>query len=208
MENTNEQKLREYISELEKTRTALEKLEQQRENISSETYNEYSAKHHQKIRELEAGIQSARAAIDIDHARSTQPAAETTVEQPAGSSVKKNAIIALAATGAFLVLLFTGAWFFHFSRIQETHNTAARTDSPAAATAAAEYVRVTEQQGLRMRSRPSVNAERICTIPYNSAVTVIDKEGPWESLYGMNNRWWKVRHLNHEGWVYAGFLGR
>lgn len=62
--------------------------------------------------------------------------------------------------------------------------------------------------GLRIRSGPFLEAEKLGVIPHGTAVTVMEVKEPEITVAGVRGRWTKVRWEKTDGWVFGGFLGK
>ena len=71
---------------------------------------------------------------------------------------------------------------------------------------AAETATVQADGGLRMRSAPNLEAERILTIPDDAQVEVIERKGETITVSGKSGQWTRVRYDSQTGWVFGGFL--
>ncbi|MCB1202533.1 MAG: SH3 domain-containing protein [Leptospiraceae bacterium] len=65
---------------------------------------------------------------------------------------------------------------------------------------------ISAEGGLRMRDKPSVDGNRIVTIPDKSEVQFIEEKGDLISISGKNGKWSKIKWNQYEGWVFGGFL--
>lgn len=66
--------------------------------------------------------------------------------------------------------------------------------------------RISADVGLRMRSAPSLKAEKLGVIPYGEQVILLEERGAVVEIAGANGRWSRVRWRDREGWVFGGFL--
>ena len=60
--------------------------------------------------------------------------------------------------------------------------------------------------GLRMRSAPDLNADRIFTIPDGATVSVRQTRGAALEISGKRGQWTEVEFGGKTGWVFGGFL--
>ncbi len=68
------------------------------------------------------------------------------------------------------------------------------------------YVYVEAAGGLRMRSGPDLNAEKMETIPNGTRVGIIEDGSDLLTIGGRSGRWTKVVYKKRAGWVFGGFL--
>lgn len=66
--------------------------------------------------------------------------------------------------------------------------------------------RISADVGLRMRSAPSLEAEKLGVIPYGEQVILLEERGAVVEIAGAKGHWSRVRWKNREGWVFGGFL--
>ncbi|MCB1173492.1 MAG: SH3 domain-containing protein [Leptospiraceae bacterium] len=60
--------------------------------------------------------------------------------------------------------------------------------------------------GLRMRSEPSLESQKLTTIPNGSPVTILSTSGSTITIAQRSGRWTQVTYNNQAGWVFGGFL--
>ena len=65
---------------------------------------------------------------------------------------------------------------------------------------------VTAEPGLRMRKSPSIKSNRICTIPFEEEVILLEEIGKKITISERTGRWSKVKWKDKTGWVFGGFL--
>lgn len=65
---------------------------------------------------------------------------------------------------------------------------------------------VQAKSGLKMRSEPSVEAKLIIVIPNGTKVSILQTDGPNETINGRSANWYKVNYESNSGWVWGGFI--
>jgi len=65
---------------------------------------------------------------------------------------------------------------------------------------------ITSKNGLFLRANPTVNSAQVILIPYDAEVSILDSNGPSDTLYGVTNKWQKVSYNGKEGWAFGSFL--
>ena len=60
--------------------------------------------------------------------------------------------------------------------------------------------------GLKMRSVPNTNGDKIGLIPNGATVEIIKENGENLSIAGKTGKWTEVKYDNKTGWVFGGFL--
>ncbi|MBL8019598.1 MAG: SH3 domain-containing protein [Leptospirales bacterium] len=66
---------------------------------------------------------------------------------------------------------------------------------------------VAASDGLRMRSTPTLNGEKITTIGNGAKVKVLE-EGDVFEVDGLKSNWYKIEFAGKEGWAFGGYLTR
>jgi hypothetical protein len=72
--------------------------------------------------------------------------------------------------------------------------------------------KVTAQQimyttdNLTLRKEPSVNSQRVRTLPANTRVIILEIRNTNSTIGGITNTWYKVLVGNEMGWVFGGYL--
>lgn len=66
---------------------------------------------------------------------------------------------------------------------------------------------VAASDGLRMRSTPNLNGEKITTIGNGAKVKVLE-EGEIFEVDGLKSNWYKIEFAGKEGWAFGGYLTR
>lgn len=66
--------------------------------------------------------------------------------------------------------------------------------------------KVIAEKGLRLRTEPNDDSKVVTTIPSNSTVTIMDKNGPKQTIEGQSANWIKVEFNEDIGWVWGGFV--
>jgi hypothetical protein len=70
----------------------------------------------------------------------------------------------------------------------------------------AEEARVDARGGLRMRSGPGLDFDKILTVPHGSRVSVLEYREPVMQISGRKGRWTRITWNGKTGWVFGGFL--
>lgn len=63
------------------------------------------------------------------------------------------------------------------------------------------------KEGLRMRSGPGTNYEKLSVIPYNGIVSINEVDQKKEKISNKEGRWIRTAWNRQTGWVFDGFLG-
>jgi curved DNA-binding protein CbpA len=66
--------------------------------------------------------------------------------------------------------------------------------------------RVVAASGLKMRANPDVNSGLISVIPNNTEITILDTNGPEQSISGRTAKWFEIRYSGKTGWVWGGYI--
>lgn len=66
--------------------------------------------------------------------------------------------------------------------------------------------KVFSTKGLNLRDQSGSRGAVLRTIPYNSIVGIIDKDGASETIGGQTANWYKVDYQGTTGWVWSGYL--
>lgn len=67
---------------------------------------------------------------------------------------------------------------------------------------------VSVKEGLRIRSGPAQNAQKLGVIPEGTAVVVLEEKDPEVTVAGRKGRWTRVNWNGTIGWVFGGFLDK
>lgn len=62
------------------------------------------------------------------------------------------------------------------------------------------------QSGLRMRSQPNLNSEKITIFPYKERALVLEKSNELVEIDGQHNYWYKIKYLFNTGWVFGAYI--
>jgi len=73
-------------------------------------------------------------------------------------------------------------------------------------TVASPVLWVNDKDGLTLRNAPSRSAQKVVVMPHRSKVSVIDRNGPSETIIGITANWYKVWFNGQEGWCFSGLL--
>ncbi|RPJ06148.1 MAG: SH3 domain-containing protein, partial [Spirochaetaceae bacterium] len=65
---------------------------------------------------------------------------------------------------------------------------------------------VTADDGLRMRSQPSLTADIVTVLPFNAEVTLMSETGTEMEIDGARGKWSRISWQEKNGWVFGGFL--
>lgn len=66
--------------------------------------------------------------------------------------------------------------------------------------------KVNAASGLTLRAKPSSNSSQVALLDDKSEVTILDQNGPTETIEGKKGNWYKIKSGNDEGYVFSGFL--
>lgn len=67
---------------------------------------------------------------------------------------------------------------------------------------------VSEKEGLKIREKADKSSKQTGFIPFQEKVTIIDENGPAETLYGIKSSWMKIKYKNITGWAFGGFIDK
>lgn len=67
---------------------------------------------------------------------------------------------------------------------------------------------VSEKEGLKIREKADKSSKQTGFIPFQEKVTIIDENGPAETLYGIKSTWMKIKYKNITGWAFGGFIDK
>lgn len=74
----------------------------------------------------------------------------------------------------------------------------------------AAFAWVADKSGVTLRDAPSRSGKRLAVMPYGSELTVINNQGPSETIGGKAAHWVNVKYTDRgaskSGWCFAGFL--
>ena len=65
---------------------------------------------------------------------------------------------------------------------------------------------VESKDGMNLREGASKTTKLIDFMPYLSQVIILEMNGPEETLHNVKSRWFKIKYMNKEGWVFGGFV--
>jgi hypothetical protein len=65
---------------------------------------------------------------------------------------------------------------------------------------------VNSPEGLRIRSNPNINSERIYLLPNKSPVEILERENEEINIDGIPGNWLLIKYNSIEGWVFSGYL--
>ena len=65
---------------------------------------------------------------------------------------------------------------------------------------------VSSKSGLRMRNSPTVDAQIVTTLPYQTMVAILSTQQNSVTVGGVTGYWVKVKAMNKEGWVFDAYL--
>lgn len=71
---------------------------------------------------------------------------------------------------------------------------------------AGQWLYVSAASGLRLRSAPNMESERIALIPLNSRVQVLERGAEETIIDGQRGHWMRVQFNSQKGWVFGAFL--
>ncbi len=67
---------------------------------------------------------------------------------------------------------------------------------------------VSEKEGLKIREKADKSSKQTGFIPFQEKVTIIEENGPAETLYGIKSRWMRIKYKNTTGWAFGGFIDK
>lgn len=70
----------------------------------------------------------------------------------------------------------------------------------------AEILFVTAEGGLRLRSRPDLNSQRIITIPDKAEIRKLNEIGEVIVIADKAGKWVEIEYNKYKGWVFSGYL--
>lgn len=65
---------------------------------------------------------------------------------------------------------------------------------------------VSAKSGLTLRATPKKDGKQVTLIPTSEKVSIIDKNGPQETIEGKSGNWYKVKYKDQEGYVFSAYL--
>jgi hypothetical protein len=68
------------------------------------------------------------------------------------------------------------------------------------------YGRINDKDGIRFRSGPGTNYEKLDLLSKGTRIEVLDTNGPEAFLNNANGRWYKIRYGGREGWIFGAFV--
>ncbi|TGN19312.1 SH3 domain-containing protein [Leptospira idonii] len=68
------------------------------------------------------------------------------------------------------------------------------------------YIYSNAVSGLRIRTLPNLNSEKIATFPYKEKAVLIEKEERLDEIDGLVNYWYKIKYSGHTGWVFGAYI--
>jgi hypothetical protein len=69
-----------------------------------------------------------------------------------------------------------------------------------------DYGHINSGNGLNLREEPNSNSNIILTIPNNTEIKIISKDGAAETVNGVTKNWYKIEYKNKEGWAWGGYI--
>jgi hypothetical protein len=64
---------------------------------------------------------------------------------------------------------------------------------------------ITAESGLRMRSKPDLQSEKVSLIPYGTEISVLEKSAEKKTVKNITDYWYKTCWENKTGWIFGGF---
>jgi uncharacterized protein YgiM (DUF1202 family) len=68
------------------------------------------------------------------------------------------------------------------------------------------YGRINDKDGIRFRSGPGTNYEKLDLLNKGTRIEVLDTNGPEDFLNKESGRWYKIRYGGREGWLFGPFV--
>jgi hypothetical protein len=65
---------------------------------------------------------------------------------------------------------------------------------------------VIADEGLVLRAEPNIAAAKIDVVPFGALVDLVDREGPRDTINGVEDRWVKAVYEGKQGWCFGAFL--
>ena len=102
-----------------------------------------------------------------------------------------------------LFLIVVGICFYYYTQSNSQKNQASQSSTTSTTNQTA---KVSAQNGVNIRSEASSSASILTVAPLNDIVTIIDANGPSETISGQTANWIKVEYNGTTGWVWGGLL--
>ena len=67
---------------------------------------------------------------------------------------------------------------------------------------------INSKSGLVLRTHPTISAERIDLIPNGAEVSILNTNGPKETIYGITDSWYEVKYNDKRGWSFGGLIAQ
>ena len=65
---------------------------------------------------------------------------------------------------------------------------------------------ISAKSGINIRQEPITNSKKVGSFQYNKKVTVLDLNGPKQTLEGVTSNWYKITDGEITGWCFGGFV--
>lgn len=65
---------------------------------------------------------------------------------------------------------------------------------------------INAKSGVNLRKEPSTNSQKVGGFAYNTEVTILDTNGPKQTIENISSNWYKVTNGEVTGWCFGGFV--
>ena len=65
---------------------------------------------------------------------------------------------------------------------------------------------INAKSGINLREEPNTKSEKVCGLPYNTQVMILDKNGPQATFEKITSNWYFITDGTRVGWAFGGFI--